>query len=132
MRRRLLVYGTAVIAGTLVLLGGLVYSQSVPAHNLWFRKCQQVTENPTPSNPLDGCKREGWNCAGGCAVGGTITYSKCVKALFSTCNERLVEKTVTVPHVPCLPIEGAGGAGCKCDTSVPPVNGPVKLYLKGC
>lgn len=33
---------------------------------------------------------------------------------------------------PCQPIEAVGGAGCRCDTSRRPVNGPVTLYLEGC
>ncbi len=139
MLKKLSVYGTIVIVGTLVLLGGSVYSQNVPApgdpagspRKLWSRKCKQVTETPTPSKPLDGCKRVGWDCMGGCAVGGTVRYNKCVLGL-GTCNEREITVTVSVPHVPCIPIEGVGGAGCKCDSSREPVDGPVTLYLLGC
>lgn len=141
-------YGAAMLMALLMSIGGTLYSQNVPGGpgsgtgdqtkpvnppaKLWFRKCEQVTETPSRREPLNGCKRRGMDCVGACAVGGSITYNKCVSALFSTCTQRIVEKTVTVEHIPCQPIEGSGGAGCKCDTSATPVWGEVTLYLVGC
>jgi hypothetical protein len=131
MRRtlRYLASTTVIVASTLFFLGTV--ESALAKVRRWGLRCEAVILRPNPTNPLNGCMRVGFDCRGGCAVGGVIPHFQCVfGGLF--CDQILLVRHVRVPSLPCLPMFGAGGAGCVCDQTVPPVEMPIFLHLPGC
>jgi hypothetical protein len=131
MRRtlRYLASTTVIVAITLFFLGTV--ESALAKVRRWGYRCEAVTLRPNPANPLNGCMRVGFDCRGGCAVGGVIPHFRCAfGGLF--CDQMLLVRFVRVPSIPCLLMFGAGGAGCVCDRTVPPVNAGVFLHLPGC
>jgi hypothetical protein len=131
MRRtlRYLASTTVIVASTLFFLGTV--ESALAKVRRWGFKCEAVTLRPNPANPLNGCMRVGFDCRGGCAVGGVIPHFQCVSGgLF--CDQVLLVRRVRVPSRPCQPMFGAGGAGCVCDQTVPPVEMWIFLHLPGC
>jgi hypothetical protein len=137
MRRtcRYLAYSTVIIASISMLLwlASLAWGFAAPAKpkKLWGYRCAEVVFRPNPANPLDGCIRVGFDCRGGCAVGGVIPHFRCVFGGIQ-CTEVMRVRFVRVPSLPCMLMLGAGGAGCRCDHTVPPVNAGIFLHLPGC
>jgi hypothetical protein len=131
MRRtlRYLASTTVIVASTLFFLGTV--ESALAKVRRWGFKCEEVILSPKPDDPLNGCMRVGFDCRGGCAVGGVIPHYQCVSGgLF--CDQILLVRYVKVPSLPCLPMFGAGGAGCVCDRTQQPVEMPIFLHLPGC
>ena len=131
MRRtlRYLASTTVIVASTLFFLGTV--ESALAKARRWGYRCEAVTLRPNPANPLNGCMLVGFDCRGGCAVGGVIPHFRCVfGGLF--CDQMLLVRFVRVPSVPCMLMLGAGGGGCICDNTVPPVNAGIFLHLPGC
>lgn len=96
-----------------------------------LKRCAPKNLPGTPQEPINGCKRvRRWDCDGDCAVS-NIVINKC-QWFGGGCSEALRLHVINCDHVPCIPIEGVGGAGCKCDTSVPPTHGAASLWLNSC
>jgi hypothetical protein len=127
---RYLTYSILIVVSTLFWLGSV--ESALAKARRWGYRCVEVTLRPNPANPLNGCVRVGlFDCRGGCAVGGVIPHYQCVfGGLF--CDQVLLVRFVRAPSLPCLPMFGAGGAGCVCDRTVPPSVGPIFLHLPGC
>jgi hypothetical protein len=126
---RYLTYSILIVVSTLFWIGSV--ESALAKARLWGYRCVEVTLRPAPGNPLNGCLRVGFDCRGGCAVGGVIQHFQCVLGGLA-CDQVILVRRVTVPSLPCLPMFGAGGAGCVCDQTVPPGVGPIFLHLPGC
>jgi len=126
---RYLTYCILIVVSTLFWLAS--FESALAKARLWGYRCAQVNLSPAPGNPLNGCLMVGFDCRGGCAIGGIIPHFQCVFGGLA-CDQVMLVRRVTVPHLPCLPMFGAGGAGCVCDQTVPPNVGPIFLHLPGC